>query len=159
MSKYQELTGLAIAHTRKFHEAMDDCTDFLTKLMKDFATYLGCPKERIYFLSPKNSSKIFRVELQSERDGFFYARAEILFDAASPGQIGQYFAKVSFLLGVKKVGDYYVLRADKDFTIHPGNTPEANAFYDHFYEDTRQYYKTPQGEPQKRLGFHLPGAD
>jgi len=61
---------------------------------------------------------------------------------------------ITCLLGIKTLGDRFVIRYGKDFEVHLDNDAELTPFLEFFYRDLKEGLESPVTEQKKRIGFH-----
>ncbi|MGB7291040.1 MAG: hypothetical protein WBD99_02565 [Thermodesulfobacteriota bacterium] len=161
MTRYQELSKLSVEHSERFYAMRDECMTFATKLMRQLADYLQCPEEGLAYIEilptlrfgdRQASVKQSSPTMIYGKDGFWYFGVQFFFDAPDP----TYYGIQNSLFGLKKRGDLFVLRHEKDTQLYPEDEGAIREFCESIFQDIKAYYETPVSDPSKRVGFIVP---
>jgi hypothetical protein len=159
MSKYAELTKLALKYVTTFKANGRDCVTFASTLAKGLADYLECPEGCLAFMSvesvepypvPGETQGDVRAVLPKllyHRDGFRYFALALTFHLGMSGH------HQIFFLGIKLTGKTYMLRANKDIPFPSAEGEEAQEFYRSLFEEIVAGFKNIHSGRLPRIGF------
>jgi hypothetical protein len=159
MTKYEELSRIAVEHSRQVYQQKEACERFAFELIKGLMEYLGSPLGTVRFytvdekLEPNSeleNTALTVPKLRQYKDGFCYFGVDIHF--AHPEQ-PRHFAQVGSLFGIKKSDESFIVRSEKDIGINPNERKTYLAFYDYLHNELKEYYSTPIDQPPRRIGF------
>jgi hypothetical protein len=149
MNKYQELQHADQVTEKLFNDYKDDCRNFISRMRKKLADYLGCEITKITWVTFSDKA----ILEAKQQDGFLEHSLDkkmILFDDAfytfflgimlSPDSLIPPNG-VHLKFKVKKTNEYFVVRHDQDFTLREGNTEDWEVFLDSVFDSTKNYLK------------------
>lgn len=168
MTKYEELCSAFERMKKSYHERKDSSLKFAQWLVTGFEKYLGCPDKQVKYvpISTKPSSNLSHyllggvhldensrwhcgVGIRIEKPPLLPLNETVVLDIVIDRQEGALVVKLAAL--------------DDKFTIHEGNTAEAEAFYDFAFRAISSQYQTAQmwdenPESERKVGFPAEGS-
>ncbi len=155
MTKYEELTALALQQYAAVAQAEQACVGLALNLVNGLRAFLGiAPADRIGFYLPfaevgNTPPKYQPLPQPVQRDdGFYYFGVNIQFW----NQI-HFVSSVGFVFGLQKQDDHFVLRERKDNEIR--TDADLQAWYERLYQSFKTFYESPLRRPKEPFGFHL----
>jgi hypothetical protein len=168
MTKYEELCSAFGSMKKKYHERKDSTLNLAQWLIAGFEKYLGSPVKQVKYapLSKTPSSSLshyllgsvhlddnsrwhFDVGIRIEKPPLLPLSETVIFDIVVDRQEGAFVVKLATL--------------DDKFTIHEGNTDEAEAFYNFVFRVISSQYETAQmwnenPESERKIGPQPEGS-
>jgi hypothetical protein len=165
MSRFDELcqaSNKAVVDTLTLEEG---AKQFGSELVRGLIAYLGCPPDRAWHVmlkdpSPRVPERVGFMDQATwvDEEGWSHTGLAMNLTLGGPGVVGN-----TIVLNVhyKRVQDYYLVTFGRDtteFKIHPDNTGEHDAAYEHFFKSLKTHFEKTRErllDPKqgKKMGF------
>ena len=157
MTRYEQLTDVAIPCTHKHFEYYESCQRFAFSLAAGYADFLEYPRDKVVFVSlDQNLNRIEKTEpitfdtpLVFGDDGFWYFCFRIKYE--KKGDSGYMFEYIK--LGLKLDGPVATVRGDSDVEIDTTRASSVEEFFQRLFNDSMVRFGTLPFLPTKRIGF------
>jgi hypothetical protein len=159
MSKFDELTTLAIKCRDGFHEMQQEITGFARLLVKGWRTYLGDPGLAVYCQEVDRSGNVIgNQKWQPEPcfclDTFWYFDLGMQFPSPTPPG---WAYSVQTRIGLKQIGDDYVIKHGDEGQYHVREDNIEQGFYEPFFQEISKLLERSWTEERRsRFGFSVP---
>jgi hypothetical protein len=162
MSRFDDLTALAIKRSDGFQDMQQELQDFAKQLVAGWREYLGAPELTVYCLDVDRNGNII-----GERSG--YPTPCFCFDTFSYFDLGMEFPSptppgwaynMEAHVGIKKIGDDFIVKLSegREFQVQRDNIEKE--FYEPFFQDVRTLLATPWTEGNRvPFGFRVPARE
>jgi len=157
MTRYEQITDVAIACTHKHFQYYESCQQLAFSFAVGYADFLEYPRDQVVFVPlDTNLDRMEKTEpisiepsLAFGDDGFWYFCFRIKYE--KKGDSGYMFEFIK--LGLKLVGNIVTVREERDIEVDTTLPGSSDDFFSHLFNDSIQRCASLPFLPSKRIGF------
>lgn len=155
MTRYDELSALAVKTTEEFYDAKLSCEDFARHLILKLREFLGAPAETVQFiqldadLRATGETHDSEPRLRRMPDGSWHFGIQIHFRRST----SLAFGKVTLKMSVQKQPDGFKLKYEREFIVDDSGSDSISQLFQFIYDGLKEDYSKPMDAPKPRIGF------
>jgi hypothetical protein len=154
MTKYDEVSALAGAHSERFFANKQTCERVALKLSSEFCRYLEAPSDAFKFVELDEDLMAKRGEmdfpkLRQGRDGYWYFALRVHFKSSK--SLGYSYSFLKFGLNVS--GSMCSVKLEGTFTIDLNDVGTFEPLFADILRGYKEYYSAQPSSPSRPAGF------